>query len=73
MCLLKTTMVSRSLVGAVHVDGDRHLELKVMAPAGGAGLADVEGPGVVCLEPRVAVLGARGRSLADVCVLGLAG
>ena len=61
------------VVGAVHVDGDRRLELEVLAPAGGAGLADVEGPGVVCLEPRVAVLGARGRSLADVCVLGLAG
>ena len=31
------------VVGAVHVDGDRRLELEVLAPAGGAGLADVEG------------------------------
>ena len=44
--------------GAVHVDGDRRLELEVLAPAGGAGLADVEGLGVVRLEPRVVGLGA---------------
>ena len=46
------------VVGAVHVDGDRRLELEVLAPAGGAGLADVEGLGVVRLEPRVVGLGA---------------
>ena len=46
------------VVGAVHVDGDRRLELEVLAPAGGAGLADVEGLGVLRLEPRVVVLGA---------------
>ena len=45
------------VVGAVHVDGDRRLELEVLAPAGGAGLADVEGLGVLRLEPRVVVLG----------------
>ena len=43
---------------AAHVDGDRRLELEVLAPAGGAGLADVEGLGVVRLEPRVVALGA---------------
>ena len=43
---------------AAHVDGDRRLELEVLAPAGGAGLADVEGLGVVRLEPRVVGLGA---------------
>ena len=48
------------VVGAVHVDGDRRLELEVLAPAGdaAAGLADVEGLGVLRLEPRVVVLGA---------------
>jgi len=48
------------VVGAVHVDGDRRLELEVLAPAGdaAAGLADEEGLGVVRLEPRVVGLGA---------------
>ena len=46
------------VVGAAHVDGDRRLELEVLAPAGGAGLADVEGLGVVRLEPRVVARGA---------------
>ena len=48
------------VVGAVHVDGDRRLELEVLAPAGdaAAGLADVEGLGVVRLEPRVVARGA---------------
>ena len=48
------------VVGAVHVGGDRRLELEVLAPAGdaAAGLADVEGLGVVRLEPRVVALGA---------------
>ena len=50
------------VVGAVHVDGDRRLELEVLAPAGdaAAGLADVEGLGVVRLELRVVGLGQRG-------------
>ena len=47
-----------NVVGTVHVGGDRRLELEVLAPAGGAGLADVEGLGVVRLEPRVVGLGA---------------
>ena len=46
--------------GGGHVGGDRRLELEVtvLAPAGGAGLANVEGLGIVRLEPRVVGLGA---------------